>query len=101
VGFTLSDDAVVVCDGGLATELEARGHDLSDDLWSARLLVDAPDEITAVHTAFFRSGAAVAAVTEGIGTVTVEGVTGTGCASSTSRSGSMSSATPARTRTTR
>ncbi len=60
MGFTLSDDAVVVSDGGLATELEARGHDLSDDLWSARLLADAPDEITAVHTAFFRSGAAVA-----------------------------------------
>ena len=60
MGFTLSDDAVVVSDGGLATELEARGHDLSDDLWSARLLADAPDEIAAVHTAFFRSGAAVA-----------------------------------------
>jgi homocysteine S-methyltransferase len=60
VGFTLSDDTVVVSDGGLATELEARGHDLSDDLWSARLLADAPDEIAAVHTAFFRAGAAVA-----------------------------------------
>ncbi|MCV7070038.1 homocysteine S-methyltransferase [Mycobacterium rufum] len=53
-------DAVLVSDGGLATELEARGHDLSDDLWSARLLADAPDEIVAVHTAFFRAGAAVA-----------------------------------------
>ena len=28
----------VVLDGGLATELMARGHDLSDRLWSARLL---------------------------------------------------------------
>ena len=35
----------VVLDGGLATRLEARGHDLSDDLWSARLLLDDPDEI--------------------------------------------------------
>ncbi|MGH3925275.1 MAG: homocysteine S-methyltransferase family protein, partial [Pseudonocardiaceae bacterium] len=47
----------VVLDGGLATELEARGHDLCDELWSARLLMDAPQEIVAVHLAFFRAGA--------------------------------------------
>jgi homocysteine S-methyltransferase len=51
---------VLISDGGLATELEARGHDLSDDLWSARLLIDAPDEITAAHKAFFEAGAAIA-----------------------------------------
>jgi homocysteine S-methyltransferase len=51
---------VLITDGGLATELEARGHDLSDQLWSARLLVDAPDEIKAAHLAFFRAGAAIA-----------------------------------------
>jgi len=51
---------VVVLDGGLATELEARGHDLSDDLWSARLLRDDPDEVRATHLAFFRAGAQVA-----------------------------------------
>lgn len=51
---------MLVSDGGLATELEARGHDLSDDLWSARLLVDAPEEIEAVHSAFFAAGSAVA-----------------------------------------
>ena len=44
----------------MATALEARGHDLSDALWSARLLVDAPAEITAVHRAFFRAGADIA-----------------------------------------
>jgi len=54
------DDAVLVSDGGLATELEARGHDLSDSLWSARLLMDAPEEITAAHLAFFRAGAVIA-----------------------------------------
>lgn len=47
-------------DGGLATELEARGHDLSGALWSARLLTDAPEEIVAAHEAFFRGGADVA-----------------------------------------
>ena len=53
----LAGDAVVVLDGGLATELEARGHDLSDDLWSARLLRDDPAAIEAVHLAYFRAGA--------------------------------------------
>ena len=31
-------NTALIADGGLATELEARGHDLSDALWSARLL---------------------------------------------------------------
>ncbi len=52
--------APAVLDGGLATELEARGHDLSDRLWSARLLVDDPDAVVAAHEAFFRAGADVA-----------------------------------------
>jgi homocysteine S-methyltransferase len=60
VAFAASNNTVLISDGGLATELEARGHDLSDDLWSARLLHDAPDEIVAAHKAFFRAGAAVA-----------------------------------------
>jgi homocysteine S-methyltransferase len=50
----------VVLDGGLASELEQRGHDLSDALWSARLLRDAPEEIEAVHRAYFEAGADVA-----------------------------------------
>jgi homocysteine S-methyltransferase len=53
-------DSALISDGGLATELEARGHDLSDPLWSARLLTDAPHEITAVHAAYFRAGAKIA-----------------------------------------
>jgi len=51
---------VLVADGGLATELEARGNDLSDPLWSARLLMDAPDQIKDAHLAFFRAGAVIA-----------------------------------------
>ena len=58
--FVPPDDTVLISDGGLATELEARGNDLSDALWSARLLVDAPQEIVAVHTAYFRAGAMIA-----------------------------------------
>jgi homocysteine S-methyltransferase len=60
VAFAVPDNTVLISDGGLATELEARGNDLSDALWSARLLVDAPQEITAVHTAFYRAGAVIA-----------------------------------------
>ena len=59
-GFTVPDDAVLISDGGLATELEARGHDLSDDLWSARLLSEDPAEIVAVHEAYFNAGAQIA-----------------------------------------
>jgi homocysteine S-methyltransferase len=50
----------VIVDGGLATELEVRGHDLSDRLWSARLLVTDPDAIENVHLDYFRAGADVA-----------------------------------------
>jgi homocysteine S-methyltransferase len=50
----------VVLDGGLATELERRGHDLGGGLWSARLLRDAPADIEAVHRAYFEAGADVA-----------------------------------------
>ncbi|HEU5265845.1 MAG TPA: homocysteine S-methyltransferase [Jatrophihabitans sp.] len=54
------DERVVLLDGGLATELERRGHDLSSRLWSARLLVDDPDAILDVHRAYFAAGAEVA-----------------------------------------
>jgi homocysteine S-methyltransferase len=53
-------DTAVITDGGLATELEAQGHDLSDALWSARLLLDEPAAISAVHRAFFQAGAMIA-----------------------------------------
>ncbi len=49
----------VAIDGGLASELEARGHDLSGELWSARILRDAPEEIIAVHRAYLEAGARV------------------------------------------
>jgi homocysteine S-methyltransferase len=48
-----------VLDGGLATELERRGHDLSSALWSARLLRDDPSAIVDVHRAFVAAGAEV------------------------------------------
>ncbi|WP_327636576.1 homocysteine S-methyltransferase [Kribbella sp. NBC_00482] len=51
---------LIILDGGLSNALEDRGHDLSDTLWSARLLRDAPSEIAAVHRAYYGAGAMVA-----------------------------------------
>ncbi len=50
----------ILLDGGMSNQLEAQGADLSDRLWSARLLADDPGQITAAHLAYFRAGARVA-----------------------------------------
>jgi len=47
----------MVLDGGLATELEARGYDLNDALWSARLLLEDPDAIRQLHYDYLAAGA--------------------------------------------
>ncbi len=44
----------------MATELEARGCNLADSLWSAKVLVDNPELIREVHLDCFRAGAQVA-----------------------------------------
>lgn len=51
----------VVLDGGLATELEARGLSLDHPLWSARALFDAPAVVAAVHRDYLAAGADVIA----------------------------------------
>ena len=50
----------VVVDGAMATELERRGADLADPLWSARVLLEQPALIRDVHDAYFAAGADVA-----------------------------------------
>lgn len=52
-------DETLVLDGGLSNQLADQGCDLSDPLWSARLLADAPEQIAAAHTAYVRAGARV------------------------------------------
>lgn len=49
----------LVLDGGLSNQLEAAGHDLSDDLWSARLLAERPDAVRSAHLAYYEAGADV------------------------------------------
>ncbi|MFD5037042.1 homocysteine S-methyltransferase [Streptomyces sp. NPDC058377] len=59
---TLGDalaEGTVLLDGGLSNQLEEQGCDLSDALWSARLLSDAPQQIEAAHAAYARAGAQV------------------------------------------
>jgi homocysteine S-methyltransferase len=54
--FLEANDALVL-DGGLATELEKQGHNLGDDLWSARLLLDNPAAIQQIHYDYYWAGA--------------------------------------------
>ncbi|POX63322.1 homocysteine S-methyltransferase [Streptomyces sp. Ru62] len=50
----------VVLDGGMSNQLESAGHDLSDELWSARLLAERPEAVTEAHLAYYLAGASVA-----------------------------------------
>ncbi len=50
----------MLLDGALATELERRGANLLDPLWSAKYLIEQPDIIRAVHFDYFSAGADVA-----------------------------------------
>lgn len=47
----------LVIDGALATELERRGCDLKDSLWSAKILLEQPEKIKQVHYDYFKVGA--------------------------------------------
>ena len=53
----LDQQGLVMLDGGLATELEARGSVLTDELWSARVLMEQPELIRAVHLDYLAAGA--------------------------------------------
>jgi homocysteine S-methyltransferase len=56
----LEEHGVIMLDGALATELERRGADLRDALWSAKLLLENPALIPQVHYDYYMSGADVA-----------------------------------------
>ncbi len=55
----IGQDRTVVLDGGLATQLEAQGHDIGSVLWSAMLLHTNPRAITSAHRAYLDSGAMI------------------------------------------
>ena len=57
IASILDQYPALVLDGALATELESRGYDLHDDLWSAKILLEQPEAIKQLHYDYFKSGA--------------------------------------------
>ena len=53
----LKNAPVMILDGAMATELEAKGCDLNDHLWSAKVLMESPEQIQQVHMDYFKAGA--------------------------------------------
>ncbi len=53
VARLLAEQPTLILDGALATELEARGCDLTDPLWSAKVLIENPELIYQVHLDYF------------------------------------------------
>lgn len=55
----LRDEPLLVLDGGLSTALELLGHQVGGELWTARLVLEAPGEIVRAHASFVEAGAEV------------------------------------------
>ena len=53
----LKKQPYILLDGALATELERHGSNLDDPLWSARVLLEEPEQIHRVHADYFKIGA--------------------------------------------
>lgn len=51
--------ALTIVDGGLSTQLEAMGYDISGPLWTGRALLENPKAIEGAHRAFVNAGADV------------------------------------------
>jgi homocysteine S-methyltransferase len=48
---------ILLLDGAMGTELTRRGWDVSDALWSARVLLEHPEAIEQIHYDYLRAGA--------------------------------------------
>jgi homocysteine S-methyltransferase len=57
IASILNFQPALVIDGALATELEHRGYNLKDDLWSAKILLEQPEAIKQLHYDYFKAGA--------------------------------------------
>ena len=57
IGKFLNLSRPVILDGGLGSELQRRGHDISSPLWSAELLINNPQSIAEVHRDYLNAGA--------------------------------------------
>lgn len=57
IATILDRQPALVIDGALATQLESRGYNLKDDLWSAKILLEQPEAIKQLHYDYFKAGA--------------------------------------------
>lgn len=57
ISTLIATQPIAILDGALATELERRGCDLNDPLWSAKILLEQPELIQKVHLDYFHAGA--------------------------------------------
>jgi len=57
IASILDIQPALVIDGALATELESRGFNLKDELWSAKILLEQPEAIKQLHYDYFKAGA--------------------------------------------
>ncbi len=57
IAEALAAQPVLLLDGALATELERRGADLNDPLWSSKCLLERPDVVREVHLDYLTAGA--------------------------------------------
>ena len=59
----LAADEIVLIDGGMGTELERVGAQMTARSWSGAAVIEAPDVVRRVHRGFVEAGAAVITVT--------------------------------------
>ncbi len=50
---------LLILDGGVGSEVERRGFDVKDNLWSAKALAEKPELLEQVHYDYFKAGADV------------------------------------------
>ncbi len=67
----------LVLDGPMGTELERRGYDVNDALWSAKFLKENPEAIRQIHYDYFKAGSDI--VTCASYQASVAGFTDHGC----------------------
>ncbi|KFI92385.1 homocysteine methyltransferase [Bifidobacterium saguini DSM 23967] len=60
IGRALAAQSPLIIDGAMATELEQRGVDTTNELWAAIALIQAPQSVRDVHETYFEAGANIA-----------------------------------------
>lgn len=85
---------IMILDGAFATELEKKGCDINDELWSAKILVEQPSLVGEVHQDYYEAGADCA--TTASYQATVEGFLKKGLSKEEAEAAIVSSVTIAR-----